>query len=113
MTRPLKICYYPHEDDGPVKNYFEGLAALRPGACVSLALDLEILAAEGLRSKRVTIRPLGEGLWELKRLFGGVQYRIFFCAGRGAAWLLHAIEKKSARTPLDDLRLARKRMRRL
>ncbi|OGR48604.1 MAG: hypothetical protein A2X40_01480 [Elusimicrobia bacterium GWC2_65_9] len=59
----------------------------------------------------MTIRPLGQGLWELKRLFEGVQYRIFFCVERGCAWLLHAIEKKSAKTPIDDMRLARKRMR--
>jgi phage-related protein len=54
---------------------------------------------------------MGQGLWELKRLFEGVQYRIFFCANGGFVWLLHAIEKKSSKTPLDDLRLARKRMR--
>lgn len=87
------------------------LAVQRPAAYVKLALDLEILGAEGLRSKQITVRPLGKGLWELKRLFEGIQYRIFFCVGKGCAWLLHVIEKKSAKTPLGDIRLARKRMR--
>jgi len=41
----------------------------------------------------------------------GIQYRIFFCVKRECAWLLHAIEKKSAKTPLGDIWLARKRMR--
>lgn len=54
---------------------------------------------------------MGQGLWEIKRAFAGVPYRIFFCVVRGCGWLLHAIEKKSAKTPLDDVRLARKRMR--
>lgn len=107
----IKICFYPEGRSGPVKDYLAELAAERPAAYVKLALDLEILGAEGLRSKQITIRPLGQGLWELKRLFEGTQYRIFFCVERGCAWLLHAIEKKSAKTPLDDMRLARKRMR--
>ncbi|MCX5787371.1 MAG: type II toxin-antitoxin system RelE/ParE family toxin [Elusimicrobia bacterium] len=107
----LEIAYYPARDAGPVKDYLEALSESRPAAFVKLALDLETLGAEGLRSKQVGIRPLGKGLWELKRLFEGTQYRIFFCVEGGCAWLLHAIEKKSAKTPLDDLRLARKRMR--
>ncbi len=107
----IKIRYYPEGSSGPVKDYLDALATERPAAYVKLALDLEILGAESLRSKQITIRPLGQGLWELKRLFEGIQYRIFFCVERGCAWLLHAIEKKSAKTPLDDMRLARRRMR--
>lgn len=107
----LKISYFPHGDAGPVRDYLDGLATCSPRAYVKLALDLQTLGAEGLRSKQITVRPLGQGLWELKRHFEGVQYRIFFCVTEGRAWLLHSIEKKSAKTPLDDIRLARKRMR--
>jgi phage-related protein len=107
----LEIDYYPEGGSGPVRDHLDGLAAQRPAAFLKLALDIEILGAEGLRSKQITIRPLGQGLWELKRLFEGIQYRIFFCVDKGCAWLLHCIEKKSAKTPLDDIRLARKRMR--
>src|SRR3989338_291488 len=74
-------------------------------------LDLEVLGAEGLRSQQITIRPLGDKLWELKRLYDGIQYRVFFGIWKGAAWLLHSIEKKSGKTPHDDLELARKRLR--
>ena len=70
-----------------------------------------MLGAEGLRSQRITVRPLGDKLWELKRFYEGVQYRIFFGVWKSAAWLLHSIEKKSAKTPKDDLELARKRLR--
>lgn len=69
------------------------------------------LGAEGLRSQQITIRPLGDKLWELKRLYDGIQYRVFFGVHKGAAWLVHGIEKKSAKTPKDDLELARKRLR--
>ena len=88
----------------------EQLAKDRPKVFAKLAIDLEVLGAEGLRSSRVTVRPLGDRLWELKRLYEGVQYRIFFGVWKGAAWLLHSIEKKSAKTPKGDLELARKRL---
>ena len=87
------------------------LVEKRPTAFVKLSLDLEVLGAEGLRSGHIVVRPLGLGLWELKRSYEGIQYRIFFCVAKGCVWLLHALEKKSAKTPLDDIRLARRRMR--
>ena len=107
----LEILYYPEGNRGPVRDYFTELAKERPKAFARLGLDLEVLGAEGLRSQQITIRPLGDKLWELKRLYDGVQYRVFFGIHRGAAWLVHSIEKKSTKTPKDDLELARKRLR--
>ena len=43
--------------------------------------------------------------------YDGVQYRLFFGVHEGIVWLLHSIEKKSAKTPKDDLDLARKRLK--
>ena len=74
----LHILYYPDGHRGPVAEHLEQLASERPKAFARLALDLEILGAEGLRSQQVTIRPLGDKLWELKRLYDGIQYRVFF-----------------------------------
>ncbi len=107
----LELLYYPRGTYGPVAVYLEQLAKEQPKAFAKLAIDLEVLGAEGLRSSRITIRPMGKKLWELKRLYEGVQYRIFFGIWKGAAWLLHSIEKKSAQTPNEDLELARKRLR--
>ena len=107
----LEILYYPEGNHGPVREYLGELAAECPKAFTRLAVDLEILGAEGLRSQQIIVRPLGNKLWELKRLYDGIQYRLFFGVWNGAAWLLHAIEKKSAKTPKDDLELARKRLR--
>ena len=107
----LEILYYPEGNRGPVRDYLAGLAKERPKAFARLALDVEVLGAEGLRSQQITIRPLGDKLWELKRLYDGIQYRVFFGVHTGAAWLVHGIEKKSAKTPKDDLELARRRLR--
>lgn len=94
-----------------MRDYLSELAKERPKAFARLALDLEVLGAEGLRSQQITVRPLGDKLWELKRLYDGIQYRLFFGVWKGASWLLHSIEKKSAKTPKGDLELARKRLR--
>ena len=107
----LEILYHPEGNRGPVRDYLTGLAKERPKAFARLALDLEVLGAEGLRSQQITIRSLGDKLWELKRLYEGIQYRVFFGVHKGAAWLVHSIEKKSAKTPKDDLELARKRLK--
>ncbi|HLD69304.1 MAG TPA: type II toxin-antitoxin system RelE/ParE family toxin [Candidatus Omnitrophota bacterium] len=107
----LEILYYPEGSSGPVRDYLTELARERPKAFARLALDLEILGAEGLRSRQISIRPLGDKLWELKRLYEGIQYRLFFGVGKGTVWLLHTIEKKSAKTPKDDLELAKRRLK--
>ena len=107
----LDVLYYPEGNRGPVRNHLTELAQERPRAFARLALDLEILGAEGLRSRQITIRPLGDKLWELKRLYDGIQYRVFFGVHKGAAWLVHSMEKKSVKTPKDDLEIARKRLR--
>lgn len=107
----LEILYYPEGNQGPVRDYLGELAREHPKAFARLALDLEILGAEGLRSQQITVRPLGDKLWEIKRLYDGIQYRLFFGIWKGAAWLLHAIKKKSAKTPKDDIDLARRRLK--
>lgn len=106
----LEILCYPDGQHGPVREFLEQLAKRHPKVFARLALDLEVLGAEGLRSPRVTVRPLGDKLWELKRLYDGIQYRLFFGVWKGAVWLVHGIEKKSAKTPLSDLELARRRL---
>jgi phage-related protein len=48
-------------------------------------------------------------VWELRRKFEGVKYRIYFCVDRGEVWLLHNLEKKSPKIPMRDLDLIRRR----
>ncbi len=69
----LDIIYYPEGATGPVQDHLDSLVKERPEAFARLAVDLEILGAEGLRSRQITIRPMGDKLWELKRLYGGIQ----------------------------------------
>ena len=107
----MKIQYFPSGDCGYVFDYFEHLLKIKPKALARLLLDLKILGAEGLQSKQISIRLLYKGLWELRRKYEGIQYRIIFCVHSGNIWLLHWVEKKSAKTPLSDIQLAQKRMK--
>jgi len=53
-----------------------------------------------------------KGLWEIRsNLSGGRIARVFFCAHDSEMILLHAIIKKTQRTPDRDLDIAERRMR--
>ena len=108
----LAIWFYPDGERGPVQQYFEHLRGQgqRRKALARLIVDLDVLAQEGLRSPRISVRSLGQGLWELRRTYQGVFYRVLFCVHQQGVWLLHAFEKEPKRTPLRDLELARSRM---
>jgi phage-related protein len=55
---------------------------------------------------------MGEGLWEVRtRLPGERMARVLFCFCEGELWLLHGFIKKSQKTPIADLALARRHMK--
>ncbi len=80
---------------------------------MKLYIDLQTLENFWLRPMNVTIRRLAgwEPLWELKRPFAGIAYRIFFCLKGDELWLLSAYEKGSDKTPRSELERAYRRMR--
>lgn len=56
------------------------------------------------------VRKLEADLWEVRtRLSGGRIVRVFFTIHGTQMALLHGIIKKSQKTPIDDLKLARSR----
>ena len=57
-------------------------------------------------------RPLGQGLWEVRSdLTGGRIARVIFGIVRGEMVLLHGFEKKTQKTPNQDIELALTRKR--
>lgn len=57
-------------------------------------------------------RPLGNGLWEVRSdLAGGRTVRVIFCLVGAEMVLLHGFEKKTQKTPPQDIALALKRKR--
>lgn len=108
----LTIEFYPDGSHGPVQDYLQHLRGRgeRRKALARLLTDLDILFQEGMMSPRISVRSLGRRLWELRRSYQGVHYRILFCVHQDSAWLLHAFEKETKKTPLRDLGLAMSRM---
>lgn len=59
-------------------------------------------------------RPLGQGLWEVRTALAGNRIaRVLLCLDQGVLVALHAFIKKTPKTPVDDLALARKRQKEL
>ena len=57
-------------------------------------------------------RSLGHGLWEVRSdLTGGRIARVIFCIVGGEMVLLHGFEKKTQKTPKQDIDLALRRKR--
>lgn len=55
------------------------------------------------------VRTVGKGLWEVRSTLDTKIARVIFMAYSGRMVLLHGFIKKSQKTPLADLDLARKR----
>ena len=110
----MKGGYFPGWTEGYVKEYLDKLESdgQRKKAAAKILFDMQMLIQTWPRPSFVTVRPLKghEPLWELKREYQGIEYRVFFCARKDEIWWLHAIEKKGQKTPLSDLEAAAQRM---
>ena len=107
----MDIRYYRQGRDEPVREYLDDMIRTYPEVAAKIRARIEILGAEGPRSKALECRHMGDGLWELKVRSHIGFHRIFFCITVGVIWLLHAFTKKSAKTPVNELETARKRMK--
>ncbi|MFO1429489.1 MAG: type II toxin-antitoxin system RelE/ParE family toxin [Candidatus Competibacteraceae bacterium] len=57
-------------------------------------------------------RSLGDGLWEIRSTLPSRRIaRVLFFVHEGKIGVVHGLIKKTQKTPLDDLALARKRMK--
>ena len=57
------------------------------------------------------IRKLGANLWEVRSKLGSRVGRVLFTEYKGVLVLLHGFIKKSQKTPVSDLNLAKKRLK--
>lgn len=59
------------------------------------------------------VKPLGNGLWEIRSTLDNRNARILFVFHAGAIILLHGFIKKTQKTPPQDISLAQKRAKNL
>jgi phage-related protein len=59
------------------------------------------------------VRSLGAGLHELRTTAGRNEYRLFFCVEGDTLVVLHGFQKKTQKTPDDELATARTRLKKV
>lgn len=92
----------------PVRDWFKNLGS---GDRKILGDDVRLVEF-GWPQGMPLCRPLGRGLWEVRSsLLGGRIARVMFCIADGKMVLLHAFIKKSQKTAMSDLALARRRQK--
>jgi len=57
------------------------------------------------------VKSLKQGLWEVRVSFDAGIARVFFCIDETEMILLHGFIKKTQKTPVAELELARRRMK--
>jgi phage-related protein len=73
---------------------------------------IEGIEAHGFECPRVVFKPLRGKLWEVKFSTSRGGYRVaYVMATKEVMVWLHMFQKKTQKTPYDDLKLAEKRMK--
>jgi phage-related protein len=106
----MRVVFF-REESGPVPvlDWFDHLPDRAVAKCRG---KIELLRTHGHQLKRPHAAYLGDGLYELRTRMGSVNYRmLYFFHDRAAVVLAHGFEKKQARVPDRDLRLADRRRR--
>ena len=109
---PLKKCpavFYQHPDGTePVRDW---LRALPPDDRRVLGGDIATIEY-GWPVGIPICKPMGGGLWEVRSSLPTRRIaRVLFCIQNGKIVLLHAFIKKSQKTPLADMSIAKKRQK--
>jgi phage-related protein len=86
----------------------------------SLSLEEKRIIGEDIKTVQFgwplsmpVVRKMEPGLWEVRSRLPGRLARVLFTVKGDLMVLLHGFIKKSDKTPLDDLSLARQRLRQL
>jgi phage-related protein len=101
--------YKDNRDREVVKNW---IMDQPPKVRAAIASDLDILEKEGISIGMPLVRPLKQGLYELRTEVDRNAYRIFFIV-EGDCFLLHSFQKVTRKTPSREMEIARKRQKKL
>jgi phage-related protein len=109
-ARPLEAVFYRTESGNePVR---EWLKALDRSEKKLIGEDIKTVQF-GWPVGMPVARKLGLGLWEIRVGLERATARVLFTVFNDSIVLLHGFIKKSRRTPLEDLALAKERLRKL
>ena len=104
----VRVVFYMEENGrAPVKDWLFALDQKSQDKCVAKLLRLR---EEGHRLRRPEADLLGDGVFELRIVYAGNQYRVlYFFDGRDIVVLSHAFIKKTRKVPKKDIDTALRR----
>lgn len=109
MPRTDVVFFRESDGSAPLIEWFE---TLQPRAREKCFVRLERLEELGYELRRPEAENLGEGLYELRAKYQGVNYRmLYFFHGRRAVVVTHGFSKQQAAVPASEIRLAQERKR--
>ena len=103
-----------YESDSGDQPVAEFLTSLPPDVRAKVVWTLELLRTLPFVPVKYWKKLQGsEGLWEVRIEYGGNIYRLLACTAKGnRVVLLHGFQKKSQKTPLQEMEIAVQRKRR-
>src|SRR5687768_17419132 len=95
--------------NSPIKKFIDKLPKADQARFVEIFEEIE---KHGLSAVRVIFKPLEGKLWEIKLKAPNAGYRVLYVLmERDMMIWLHAFSKKTQKTPLTELEIARKRLK--
>jgi len=108
---PREIIFY--ETDFGEKPVEEFLAALDAAVRAKIVRTLELLRTQQIVPAKFWKKLSGSDLWEVRVEYAGNIYRVLAAfAKNNRVILLHAFQKKSQKTPRQDMQIALQRQKR-
>lgn len=107
-TQKTPLVFYRSSGKEPVRDWLKALDA--PDR---LAVGQDLMRAQWRRPVGMPLcRALGQGHWEIRTELPSKRIaRVLLCLDEGTLVALHALIKKTRKTPDDELALARKRLK--
>jgi phage-related protein len=111
LDQMREIIFYDTDfGDKPVEEF---LAKLEPDARAKVVRTLELLRAQQIVPAKFWKKLTGSTLWEVRVEYAGNIYRILATTAKGnRVILLHGFQKKSQKTPGQDMEIAQQRQKR-
>ena len=106
-----EIVFY--ESDFGSKPVEDFLTGLEPAARAKLVRTLELLRMQHIVPAKFWKKLSGSDLWEVRVEYAGNIYRVLAALAKGnRVILLHGFQKKSQKTPQQDMEIAQQRQKR-
>ena len=108
---PREIIFFRNDfGEKPVERF---LGELQPGPRAKMVRTLEFLRSQQIVSAKFWKKLGGSDLWEVRVEYAGNIYRILAAFAKGnRVILLHGFQKKSQKTPRQDMEIAQQRQKR-